>query len=649
VPRDSLSVGVEVLQRLVAGADDAEIDALLGQMGEKATGEKRESEFRTFEQQANLLRRGRAENLVAERGLSLLIHTTHDLSKTLELGGLLRTIVARARSLVDAHLAWVTVLDKEIGIFRVVTAEGHLSPAITEMRSPVDIGAVSLIMNSKSFFDTQDYLHDPRFRHAADLDRTFENENIVSLAGFPILSDDEVLGFLFVADRYARKLSGRQISVLGSFALHAGVAMRNANLFSRLSAALHEAERNRSALIDHIRRVEASAAAHDEMTTLLAAGAELHQFLQRLATQIGGAVLLYDADMRIRDELAAGGYDGRIASELKAGTVDAGLLVAANAQSRHTGRSVVVLTREGEHCRAMALHGGTGRSETLLLCHRGELDAIDIRNIERSAVALSIAKLWNEKREAERQIASSTLVRHLALVIPPDAATISAIRDRLSLTADQPIVLCLVAIAKLERAAQTTIVWESATRANLLVDLLDDTYLIAGPEPAVRAFLHNLGERRDGWDAGGIISEPIADLSTTPSRYAQLSRSLRAIRKLRPLCHFVEYAEVSLFARVMESEDAERLARDITRVLRPIDRLPTRQRSELKRTLLTYFDCRHNITRSAAELGLHVNTVRQRLDVLRETIGGWDDPIRALEMHFALRLEAVLDAPPGPG
>ena len=639
-PRTSLALEAEVLRRLIAGADDAETEALLAELRAAAQREDREADFRSFEEQIRLLRNRLDSSAIAERGLSLLIETTHDLSKTLELNDLLHTIVARARNLAGAHLAWLTVQDEAGGMFRTVTAEGHLSPAIAAMRSQIDIGAVSLIMRSKSFFDTQDYLRDTRFRHSPELDRTFENENIVSLAGFPILNDGEVHGFLFVADRYARKLSGRQISVLGSFALHAGVAMRNANLFSRLSAALKEADHTRSALVDHIKRVEVSAEAHDEMTTLLAAGAGLPQFLQRLAVQMGGAVLLYDAAMRIRDEHASNEYRGRLADDLRTGAIDLGLLIAASAESRRTGRSVVVLGTDDEQCRAMALHGGSGRSETLVLCHARELDAIDIRNVERSAVALTIAKLWNEKRETDRQLASSTLVRHLALVTPPDATTVSAIRDRLKLGSSEAIVFCLVAISKLDREAQTAIVWECA--ANLLVDLLDDTYVVAGTEEAVRLFIRTLSARRSGWDAGGIVSEAISDLTTASAHFAQLRRSLQAIRKMQPLRHFVDYAEVSLFVRIMEAEDSGRLVRDVTRVLQPIDRLPLRQRGQAKRTLLTYFDRQHNITRTAGELGLHINTVRQRLNVLREITGGWDDPVRALELHFALRLEAIL-------
>ena len=55
-----------------------------------------------------------------------------------------------------------------------------------------------------------------------------------------------------------------------------------------------------------------------------------------------------------------------------------------------------------------------------------------------------------------------------------------------------------------------------------------------------------------------------------------------------------------------------------------------RQKDELKRTLLVYFDAQHNIKRTADALGLHVNTVRQRLVALREMTGGWTTPLRRL-------------------
>ncbi len=639
---DFLSAAMAVLEKVALGARDAEADALLDEMKHMSVRDGATDRFESFLSHMNAIRRVISGNALSERGLNLLIETTRDLSSTLAVNDLLRTVVTRARSLVGANIAWATTWNEEEGLFRTITAEGHLSPATAAMTSRTEYGAVSLIMTSKTFFETQDYLNDQRFRHLPELDHTFRTENIVSLAGFPILSEDKVLGFLFVADRYPRKLSGREISVLGSLALHAGVAMRNAKLFVLLSEALREAERNRSALIDHIQRVEASAAAHDEMTDLLASGAELAHFLKRMTSRINGAIFLYDADLKASDEFISTGYSGVLARELKAGNVNPALLINAIFQSRHTGRSVLLPDSGEEQCRVIALHGGTERGESLVICNQGELDAIEVRNLERSTVALSIAKLWNERRETEKLIASSALLRHLVLVTPPDESTISAVRERLGLHADTPVILAQIIISGIDRSTQTTRIRDSAARLNVLVDLLDDTYLAVGPDGDIRKFLHNLSKNPGGWTVGGIQSEPFVDLGLAGERFLRLNRALRALRNMKQVDRFLDQSEVNMFAKLFEAGDEKRIAAYLQEALKPINAGSPRQQELLKRTLLCYFDCQHNTTLAAETLGVHVNTMRQRLETLREMTGGWDDPVKALELHVALRLHAIM-------
>lgn len=641
--QDLFSATIEVLEKIAHGMGDADLNASFSALEQVAGTAGRGSDFERLQHHLTALRQVVSDTTLSDKGLNSLIETTHDLSNTLALNDLLRTVVTRARGLVGANIAWVTIMDEESRMFRLVTSEGFLSPATARMTSHVEYGAVSLVMKSKSFFDTQDYLHDQRFAHLPELDQMFRTESIVSLAGFPIRSDDKVHGLLFIADRYSRKMSGREISVLGSFALHAGVAMRNANAFKLLSEALEAAEHNRSALVAHIQRVETSAATHDEMTFLLASGAELQHFIQRMANQINGAVFLFDEDLRIQQEFTSEVYKGALANELRTGKFDPAHLINANAQSRHTGRSVVMPGVGDERSRAIALHGGTGRGESLVICHQGELDPIEIRNLERSTVALSIAKLWNEKRETERLIASTTLLRHLVLVTSPELSTLSAVRDRLNLRADQAVIVCLVTIAGLDRAAQTALVRDCAARTSLLVDLFDDAYVAIGPEENVRAFLANLGKRRGEWVAGGIVSEPFADLATTSSHFARMSRALQVLQKMGRIDRFVEQSEVNLFAKIFETGEAKRLADYTEQYLGPIDAKAPRQAQQLKQTLLCYFDSQYNLKRAADALGSHVNTVRQRLDTLRELTGGWDDPVRALELHIALRLETLFE------
>ena len=62
----------------------------------------------------------------------------------------------------------------------------------------------------------------------------------------------------------------------------------------------------------------------------------------------------------------------------------------------------------------------TARGESLVVCLVGDLDPVEVRNLERSTVALSIAKLWSEKRATDQLIASSTLLRRYSFSV--DAA-----------------------------------------------------------------------------------------------------------------------------------------------------------------------------------------------------------------------------------
>ncbi len=637
-----------LLEKIAVGAPDSEvaqmIEMLRGASPSAAIGSDIERLHRHLNAVAQIIR----ENRVSERGLNLLNETTHDLSSTLTLQDLLLTIVSRARSLVGANVAYLTQISEDQSTMRTVAAEGFMSPATWEFSASVGVGAVSLIANSKSVFDTQDYLGDQRFGHLDAFDRAFRAERIVSLSGFPILSENKLLGILFVADRYSRKLSGREMSVLGSFALHAGVAMRNANAFMMLSEALAEAERNRVALIDQIHRNDVSAAAHDEMTSLLAKGTEWPLFVQGMADQINGAVILYDESFSVRERFAAAAYRGQLGADLADGKIESSVLISAVSQSRHSGRSVAMLDVGDEHCRAMALHGGAGRGESLVICQWGDLDPIDIRNLERSAVALSIAKLWSEKREAEQLIASSTLLRHLTLVNPPDASTISAIRERLKINTGQFVMLALIAMSGLDRALQTTMIREAAANLNVLVDLVNDAYLAVGPEKSIRALLQILLRRQEGWEIGGIVSNPFRDLAEAAAHYIQIEQALRVLREMNRLNRFVEHSQVNLFAKLFEVGDASRIARYVNQILSPIEERDPRQKTQLKKTLLCYIDSQYNVVRTAEILGIHVNTVRQRLDTLREITGGWDDPVFALELHVALRLDAITSRSPVP-
>ena len=76
--------------------------------------------------------------------------------------------------------------------------------------------------------------------------------------------------------------------------------------------------------------------------------------------------------------------------------------------------------------------------------------------------------------------------------------------------------------------------------------------------------------------------------------------------------------------------------------LSPLDALPAGQRDRLLETLAAWLDA-HGEARPAAErLHVHVQTVRYRMERLREVFGdALDDPARRLELALALRVRGV--------
>ncbi|MWB78314.1 GAF domain-containing protein [Pseudooceanicola sp. 216_PA32_1] len=639
---EMISSLAQVFETLATGASHAEFDIALDRLRGIAAQVGRAEDFDRIDNAMNRIRAELRDRVAVEHGLNLLIETAHDLSGTLGTDALMRLIVSRTRALVGADLGWVTVQNPVSREFVSVHAEGQLSPNARVMRSHADFGIVGSIMQTRSYFHTTDYLNDKSFRHLPDLDDWMRQENVVSLTGFPILVGDQVLGFLFAAYRYSRKVSGRELSILGSFAIHAGTAMRNAEAFRVQSEALAEAEASRTALIDHIKRVEASAAAHDEMATLLATGADQSQYLQQMANQVDGAIFLYDRNLRVREEFVSVHYRGSFADRLRSdrALID-GLSPGGNRPLR-VARAHLLAEAEDEQCRAIPLLGGTRHWEMLVICNNGRLDDIEVRNLERSAVALAIAKLWAEKREAEEVVATSTLIRHITHVSPPDPASVTILRDRLKVGLGDPVQMALLVFTGLGRSDLDQTVRDCATRHAVLVDELGgDTLVIGGPE-ALNAFLSALARRREGWQVGGIRSTAVADLARLADQYTRLREALAVLSAIRPITRVLRQEEVSLFARIFEARNAADLARHATGILAKIEGHGPTQGPLLKETLLRYFENQFNASRAADQLGIHVNTIRQRLQTLRELTGGWDDPVHALELQVALRLDAIL-------
>lgn len=575
-----------------------------------------------------------------ESGMLAVIESARDLSSRLNLDELLHAVVSRSRKLLGSQVAWLSTYDAALGAFHVVAADGQLAQGTGHMVAGRGLGMASMVVKTRLPFTTPDYLHDKRFQHDETLDETFRDEGIAAVAGVPLLWEDEVIGLLFIADRYHRTHTAQNISILSTLATHAAVAVKNAMAFEQAKAALASAEAARMELERHARSVQRAAEAHEQMTSLLAKGASLSDLCQAIAELMGGSVLVLDEAAQVMSQATASGYEGPGASSYAPHGHHSAALAQAARQSRQRGRSVVAYEQRGETCRLNVVIGGDDVLGSVLLFTADDLDAMAIRNFERSTTFIGIVLLSRERMETSQSRDLSALLRALVSPRQDDLPLLRERAQRFGVDLSQSSALVLVETQELEPAQAVRRLRASKLASCAIFDDIDGVLAIlcgAAKADEVRRAVADLGRERGAGGYRGIVSRPLA-VTELPATYMTLRRALPVLGRMGVEGHLVAQAEMSLYATLFETHDQASLSAFLDATIGPLVTHDQKRGSELAETLLSYFDCNQNAKVAAQRLGIHVNTVRQRLATIEDLLGDFGNAVRALEIHMALRL-----------
>ena len=575
-----------------------------------------------------------------ERGLLAVIASAQDLSSRLDLQELLRTIVSRARNLVGSDIAWLSTYDADLGEFHVLVVDGALSQRPAGMVARRDRGVAGVVMTTRLPFTTPDYLHDNRFAHDAELDDTFRQEGIAALIGVPLIWDGEVIGLLFVADRYPRTHTAQSTSFLCTLATHAAVALRNARDFERANTARAKADQARAELEKHVQSIQAATDAHEKVTSLLARGASLATLCEEVAQLLGGSVLVLDETNVIVSRGVATGYDGTAALACVPSGEHASALARAARASRATGRSVVAYEADGETCRALSITGGDDTLGTALLFHRGTLQEVAVRTFERSCSVIAVVLLSQHRAEATRNRGASVLLRSLVSPRQDDPAVLADRAGQHGLDLTKPLSLVVVEMDS-PRADYAARRFGQALPCHALADDIDGALVIlcgaSGAYEVRQAVSSWLGDELKGVHRG-VLSRPVARPAEIPALYATLRRSLVVLGRLGMQGRLVGQDELAIYSTLFETHDQASLRNFLEATIGPLLAHDQKRGSDLAATLLAYFDCNQNARTTAQRMRIHVNTVRQRLATVEDLLGHWGHASRALEIHIALRL-----------
>ncbi|MFC9998777.1 helix-turn-helix domain-containing protein [Nocardia sp. NPDC127526] len=568
-----------------------------------------------------------------EAELAALFDTASDLAGLRDVDAVLQAIVHRARRLLHADVAYMTLPDRDRGDTYMRVTDGSASQQFRMTRLQLGAGLGGLVAQTGMPYCSADYFADDRFQHTPEIDAAVKDEGLVAILGVPMRLGDQVIGVLFASHRSVRPYGPEEIALLGSLAAHATIALDSARLLTETRSALAELSAANAAMRAHYITVERAAQAHDRMTNLVVRGGGVNEVAAVAADILGGPLVVLDAEGRRLAAIDPPGVSARDQLD------DDHLLGEIMAKAGKLGRTARLRD-------LWAAPAGAGSEPlcTMVLQQSEELSGSDQRILERATLVTALLLLFRRSiAEAEGRVRGE-LLDDLLNGRVPDREALHSRATLLGIDLTQPHVLVVVDHGPQRRPAAWT-TDHALSRHGLAATRGEHTVvLLPGSDPtaAARQLARELTSAL-GFSATIAGSGPV-DLPTgAASAYQEARRCIQALIALGK-----EGATASAdslgFVGLLLSRGAD-VGTFLDSTLGPVLDYEDRRGTPLIQTLETYFASGCNLTASAKRLHIHVNTVTQRLERITALLGAdWQHPDRALEIQLSLRLHRLRES-----
>lgn len=600
----------DALRRL--GATDAETSVLAERVG------------RAQRELSRLRRR--------EHELSALFSSARELAELRDSDAVLARLVQRAHEMMGVDLAYLSEFDPDTEELRVRETSGSVSASFQKLRVPPGRGLASVVVESRTAQWVADYTAYTAERHDAGIDDAVSAEGLVSLLGVPMLTSDDVLGVLFVANREKKSFSPDEVALLSALADHASVILQTTQTLRELQESEDASRRTLESLTAHLVERDRSNTVHQELVHAVLAGGGFAPVAETLASALGRAVAIIDGQEKI---IAAAGLP------LAPGMLSLdGPVREALAESRRSGHCVPVA---GPGVRAVAaLTAGTRHFGALLLGDGDfELGAVDLRTVERAAQVGALLELQHEAASGADHRVRSELIADLLEDVPERRSDVERRARRLSVDlADLDSLLLLSVPGDQQTAA-----------ARALIRQLDDRALVG----EYRGFVVAARSRRSDEvepeklraQVAASIQHPVtvvvphAGRDSLPSAFQAARRTARLLAALGLSDLTAQVDDFLPYSAVLDT-DAQGLTAFLRDTIGAVRQYDAERNADLLGTLRAFVRNNASPTRTARALNFHTNTILQRLDRLDHVLGaGWRDDEQMFRIGIAVRLDEL--------
>ncbi|MEU8893886.1 GAF domain-containing protein [Streptomyces sp. NPDC048442] len=595
-----------------------------------------------------------------EAELAALFDTAGDLAALRDLDAVLRAIVRRARTLLGADVAYLTLNDPAAHNTYMRVTDGSVSAAFQQLRLRMGDGLGGLVAQTARPYASRDYRTDHRFRHTGAIDSGVGEEGLRGILGVPLRLGDEVIGVLYAADREPRDFTPDTIALLGSLADHAAVAIDGARLMEETRAALVGLEAANATARAHSEALRRASDAHDRLTELVLRGGEVGEVAAAIAALLDGNLSIHDTDgtelARVGEGPAAPPARGLAESRAngRAAYHDGAWTCAVLAGAELLG-TLVLTGRAGPDgtTGTNRTNGPTGSPAGTTDSPAGEggsLSDADLRLFERAGLVTALLLLLHRSVAETEDRVRGELLDDLLTAAPPGRRGTGSLALRAKRLGVDLAASHAVAVLDCDPPVRSRLAADIARRARALGGLAGTreglVVLIAPARPGelARDLAQQLS-RTLGSPVTVGAAGPATGPADFPHAHSEARRCLNALHALGRTGDGSDLTELGFLGVLLG--DRSDVAAYVGRVLGVVQDYDEERGTELIRTLEAYYAHGGSLSRAKDALHVHVNTVTQRLERVGRLLGAdWNSPARALELQLALRLHRLAASGP---
>ncbi|CAM3730659.1 helix-turn-helix domain-containing protein [Bordetella tumulicola] len=641
---DTIRFQAKLLGLLRNGASAEELLQLQEQSGDIAHEPDHKELVAESIQAASSIQKLQAIQLQREKGLLAVLETAQDLTAIRDLDLVLQAIVRRSRQIFATDIGYLTNYDRVRNDFYIRATDGATSDRFRNVRVPPDHGICGHVLKHKTPYHCTNYMQDQGFMHDSGIDLAIAEEGVCSLLGAPLMVGNHCIGILCVCDRQPRGHEPWEISMLATLAAQAAIAIENARLFQETQVALQRVSEANALLHQQTIEIADAAEAHEQMTKLAARGGSVTDILQMVASLLGAEVaLLNEAEQLTYHARAPQATTDPQLSTLFQSVEVQDLVHKALTQSRLSGQSKSVAPAPDLVLKIAAITGANGLLGAMLMLSREAISDTQIRTFERGALVAGVALLSEERSKLALSSRSIATIRSLVTWQQEPLNVLQALTEPLGLDLNSPVRIMALHVESnhLEYALRRM---RPRLPRSVLMETLDGLivaiYAAHHAEETQTAVQSTLMQN-SRLNVVGVYSDTITQISTLPQCFRSLKRCIDVLLALNRDNELVSEALFSMYALLFEQRGTKDLNSFIQASVGELIAHDLRRHTNLCGTLLAYLDESQSIKIAADALGIHVNTLRQRLETIDQLLGNWRNGSKTLEIQVALRMHKL--------